>query len=55
MGAVQGVGETGYAVVVGTIAGSFDVVAPAVSRAIMLDCEDCCRESYGGGVDGVKD
>ena len=29
--------RTGYAVVVGTIAGSFDVAAPAVSRAIMLD------------------
>ena len=38
MGAVQGVGETGYAVVVGMIAGSFDGAAPAVSRVIMLDC-----------------
>ena len=37
MVAVLGVGETGYAVVVGMIVGSFDVAAPAVSRAIMLD------------------
>ena len=31
-----GVGETGYAVVVGIIAGSFDGAAPVVSRVIML-------------------
>ena len=59
--------RTGYAVVVGTIAGICDVAAPAVSRAMVLDCgtggfrggvlwaEDCCSESYGVGGYGVND
>ena len=44
--AVLGVGETGYDVVVGAIAGRFDVAAPAVSRVMVLGL--WCRGCRGG-------